>query len=67
MAFYLNEFKQHLRTLANKVDHPYDEPARRNLNNQKPKSIEETYKTMNNASFLSEQDGISIERTYLNG
>ncbi len=53
MSFYLNEFKQHLQSLTDKVDHPYDEPARRHLNN--PKSIEETYSAMKQPSMGSYQ------------
>ena len=46
MAFYLNEFKKHLQSLSDKVDHPYDEPARRHLNNKTTGSLEEAYSAM---------------------
>ena len=46
MAFYLNEFKKHLQSLSDKVDHPYDEPARRGLNNKTTGSLEEAYSAM---------------------
>ena len=44
MSFYLNDFKKHLKGLADNVDHPYDEPISRQKNYT---SIEETYSAMN--------------------
>lgn len=56
MAFYLNEFKQHLQALSDKVDHPYDEPARRHLNNKtQTGSLEEAYSAMKRPSMGSYQ------------
>ena len=47
MSFYINEFKKHLQQLSDQVDHPYDEPARRHLNNKTTGSLEEAYQAMN--------------------
>jgi len=68
MAFYLNEFKKHLQSLSDKVDHPYDEPARRHLNNKTTGSLEEAYSAMKQPrmgsyqrpapSMLNEQGGM---------
>tara|TARA_R110000824_G_scaffold325883_1_gene512783 strand:+ start:2053 stop:2496 length:444 start_codon:yes stop_codon:yes gene_type:complete len=43
MSFYINEFRQHLQGLSDKVEKPYDEPASRQKNYG---SIEEAYQTM---------------------
>ncbi len=45
MSFYINEFKQHLQSIAKKVDQPYDEPASR-MKMQESRSIGEVYSSM---------------------
>ena len=55
MSFYINEFKKHLQQLSDQVDHPYDEPARRHLNNKTTGSLEEAYQAMNQSRMGSYQ------------
>lgn len=47
MSFYLNDFKQHLKALHDKVDHPYDTPLGRDMNTSKnTTSLSEAYGNM---------------------
>lgn len=45
MSFYINDFKQHLQSIAQKVDQPYDEPASR-MKMQESRSIGDVYSSM---------------------
>ena len=43
MSFYINDFRNHLQNLSDKVDQPYNEPASRQTTSG---SIEEAYSAM---------------------